>query len=243
MISGQILGQTTPRASDDNTGTRWLQSRGIAKGIQINRRCRRAREQERLVLTRDDGIQQGLVLCQCCVDRFLDRKVEMHGARCRLSRVGIRTVGLTPGQSSKLNQGRGGHGVQPLRSTHATPTTGGTQKVLLIHGLIGAALLESERTIGGDNEQRLAGTIGFNQRRQQIRHSRSRGGHHSHASATSGSKPQRQKSSRSLVNGRFELEMTGRRQQTRCRCQRSRATPRAEHQAPQTKLDQPIQQG
>jgi hypothetical protein len=63
--------------------------------------------------------------------------------------------------------------MQPLWSTIATPTTGGTQKVLLIHGLIGTALLESERTISGDDEQRLARPIGFNQRGKQIGHRRS----------------------------------------------------------------------
>ena len=182
------------------------------------------------------------MLCQRCMDRFLHGKVEMHGARCRLIYRLIRPVGLAPGQSRKLKHGRGGHGMQPLRGTIAKPTTGGTQKVLLIHRLIGSTLLESDRTIGSDEKQRLAGTIGFNHRRQQIGHSRSRCGHHSHASASSGGQTQRQKSSRPFVNGSFELERPGRRQQTRRRCQRSRATPRAEHQTPQTTLDQPLQQ-
>ena len=172
------------------------------------------------------------------MDRFFYWKVEMHRSRCRL----IRPVGVAPCQSRELNNGRGGHGMQTLTGSDATPTAGGTQKVLLIHGLVGAALLESDRTIGSDEKQRLAGTIGFNHRRQQIGHSRSRCGHHSHASASSGGQTQRQKSGRPFINGSYELERPGRRQQTRRRCQRSRATPRAEHQTPQTTLDQPLQQ-
>ena len=183
------------------------------------------------------------MLLERCVNRLFYRKVEMHRPRCRLIYPLIQPVGLAPGQSRELKHGGRSHGMQTLRGTDATPTAGGTQKVLLIHGLIGAALLESERTIGSDEKQRLAGTIGFNRRRQQIGHSRSRCGHHSHTSASSGGQTQRQKRCRAFINGSVELERPGRRQQTRRRCQRSRATPRAEHQTPQTTLDQPLQQG
>ena len=152
------------------------------------------------------------MLCQRCVDRLFHRKVEMHGPRCRL----IRPVGLTPSQSRELKYGRRGHGVQPLQDTIATPTAGGTQKLLLIHRLIGSTLLESDRTIGGNDEQRLTGPIGFNHRGQEIGDRRSRGGHHSHAGATSGSQPQCQKRCRPFINGSVELKLPRRRQQTSC---------------------------
>ena len=152
------------------------------------------------------------MLCQRCVDRFLHRKVEMHGACCRL----IGSVRLTPGQSHELKHGRGGHGMQPLRNTIATPTAGGTQKVLLIHRLIGSTLLESDRTIGGDDEQRLTGAIGFNHRGQEIGDRRSRGGHHGHGRTTRGGQTQCQKRCRPFINGSVELKLPGRRQQTSC---------------------------
>ena len=136
----------------------------------------------------------------------------MHGARCRL----ISAVGLAPGQSRELKHGRGGHGMQPLRGTIATPATGGTQKILLIHRLIGATRLESDRTIGGDDEQRLTRTIGFNHSGKQIGDRRSRGGHHCHGRATSGGQTQCQKRRRPFINGSVELELPGRRQQTCC---------------------------
>ena len=212
LINGEILRQTTPWASNDDTGPRWIQSGDIAMGLGR----RRPEGEKQCFVVGQDGIQQWLMLCQRCMDRFLHGKVEMHGARCRLIYRLIRPVGLDPCQSRKLKHGRGGHGMQPLRGTIAKPTTGGTQKVLLIHRLIGATRLESDRTISGDNEQRLTGPISFNHRGQQIGDRRSRGGHHSHAGATSGSQPQCQKRCRPFINGSVELKLPRRRQQTSC---------------------------
>ena len=68
-------------------------------------------------------------------------KVEMHGPRP--------VVRLVPGLLGKLQQLRRGCRIQADVWATRTPTADGLEELLLIHRLIGTAVLEADGAIGG----------------------------------------------------------------------------------------------
>ena len=104
------------------------------------------------------------------MQRFFKRQIEMH-------RSGA-LVGPKPNLLRQRFQVISGGSLQPLIRTIHNITANRLEKFLLIHGLIGAALLQTRGSIGGQQQQRLTGAIGFHRCRQKVGHSGARGGDH-----------------------------------------------------------------
>ena len=68
--------------------------------------------------------------------------------------------------------------VKPLAWAAQKRAANGGEKLLLIHGLVSAAVLQARRSVGREQQQGNAGPISLDGCGQQIGHSRSRGGDH-----------------------------------------------------------------
>ena len=101
---------------------------------------------------------------------FFKRQIEMH-------RSGA-LVGPKPNLLRQRVQVISGGSLQPLIRTIHNITANRLEKFLLIHGLIGAALLQTRGSIGGQQQQRLTGAIGFHCCGQKVGHSGARGSDH-----------------------------------------------------------------
>ena len=87
-------------------------------------------------------------------------------------------MGPMPGLIRKLLKLGFRGSIQTAIRPGAQPATHGLQKNLLIHRLIGTALLQPAGAIGRDQQQRLTGTIRLHSSRQQIGHCSARCGDH-----------------------------------------------------------------
>ena len=108
------------------------------------------------------------------MQRFLECQVE-------LNRAGRGAMGVAPGSSGQCLQIGMGHAMQTIRGRVLNPPANRLEKILLIHGLIGAARLQPLRPIGREQQQRLIGAIRFHSGRQQIGNRCAGGGHHRHS--------------------------------------------------------------
>ena len=109
------------------------------------------------------GVPKRLLLCLWWVEWLFKREIEMHRPR---PLVGPEPCPLR--QSIKVFWGGG---IQPLmRATHQR-TAHRLKKVLLIHGLIGTALLQACGSISCEQQERLTRAIGFHGSREKVGHS------------------------------------------------------------------------
>ena len=134
------------------------------------------------------SVQVGLIIRRG-MQRLLEREVQLHWPRRGVRRA----MGLLPDLSSQRLELIGVLVVNPIGAATAKAATHRNEKLLLIHGLIGTTVLQPFGAVGGEQQQRLGRSIGFNGGRQQIRHSRSRGGHHCNAMPFSSCESKRQK--------------------------------------------------
>ena len=141
-----------------------------------------------------------LLLFHRGMERFLEGEIEVHRARP--------VVGLTPGLSSQIMDGDWEHAIKTGQISTATPATHWNQKRLLIHRLVGTAVLETQGPIGAEQQQRQAGAIGLHGRRQQVGNGGTRGGDHGAGTATRGREPERMKGGGALIDGGDESEQT-----------------------------------
>ena len=145
---------------------------------------------------------------------LLKRQVELH-------RPGHGAVGITPGFSGQVLQFRLGQLMQTLGGRARNPAASRLKKILLIHGLIGAAALEPQRAIGREQQQRLIGAVRFHHGRQQVGNSGAGGGHHSHSPPRCRRQTKGQKSSRPFIHSSDQPELGLISQQSRRHRQRS----------------------
>ena len=86
-----------------------------------------------------------------------------------------------------------GLAMQTIHCAGPDPSTGRSQKLLLIHSLIGSTVLQPQGTVCAEQQQRLGGTIRFNSGWQKIGHSSPRRCDHGHRSTGSRGESQGEK--------------------------------------------------
>ena len=134
------------------------------------------------------GHRQGNTRHQCRsidMQQLLDRQVAMHRP-VRRPQAGI------PGFAGHLPQGSRFHGRQPSRIPLAEQPTAGGQEGFLVHGLVGAAVLEPRWPIGREQQQRHGAAVGLHHSRQQVGHSRAGGGNQGSGPTVTAPQPHRQ---------------------------------------------------
>jgi signal peptidase I len=152
-------------------------------------------------------------------------------------------MGLPPGLNRQRLQRCGLHAIDPGGIAMAHPAADAAQERLLIHRLIGTAMLEPLGPIGTEQEQGQTGTICLHRRRQQIGHCRAGGGDHSHGPTAASADAQGMEGSGALIDGGDQGQATTAGQPTSGMGQRTAATARAEHQMAQALGAEPLQQG
>ena len=162
--------QPPPGTGHHHTRSRW---------IKLRWPLRRPKPWQRKLLDHpagDHNAPQRLLLLTARVQWLLERQIQLH-------RPSHRSVGPIPGVRGALQKCGGLQAMQAIGTWGHHPAARRQQKLLLVHRLIGAAVLEPSRAIRGEQQQRLGGAIRLHNRRQQIGDGCPRGGHHSHSTA------------------------------------------------------------
>ena len=152
-------------------------------------------------------------------------------------------MGPMPGLRGEIVQFGSGLTMQAGGRSRSHPAAGGREKRLLVHRLVGTAILQTPGTVGGEQQQRLGGAIGLHRRRQQIGDRSAGGGDHSHRPSTGRGQAEGNKCCRALINSGGEQQIAAVRQQPGGQGQGSGAAAGAEHQSPQPMAVQGAQQG